>query len=173
MAFQFMFVPLFFLANQIPSDWPMTHGDSDGPQPSQKVMLNLRTMICQSANSWLPFGCGLANGFQIQGGKYRLPIFENDYVNHVALIGPSLGHVSQWYLGNGFAYSLTLGFPELESTIGIDWYPIEGFTLSLSLDPLRRRIQLDWELVDPEECLSLLDPIFAAYWLYYWIESQG
>ncbi len=170
MPIHLLFVTMFILANQIPSDQPNAHDDSE--QPLQKEMPEFRAMVLLSGNSWLPFSCDLKNGFQIQGGKYCLPVFLDDHIEHAVIIGPSIDLVSKWYLGHGFESSLTLGFPELECAIGMNWYPFEAITFSLSLDPLRRQIRFGWELEKPEDCLQLVDLVWTIYWLAFWNECQ-
>jgi hypothetical protein len=170
MSIHVMFVPLFILANQIPSDQPIAHGDSE--QPLQKQMPEFYPRISLFGNSWLSFSCDFKNGFQIQGGKYYLPVFLDDHIEHAVTIGPSIDLVSKWYHGHGFESSLTLEFPELECAIGMNWYPFEGIIFSLNLDPVRRQIRFGWELEKPADCLQLVDLVWGSYLLAYWNECQ-
>jgi hypothetical protein len=167
MSFYLMFMPLFALANQIPS---CPRAASPGPLFPRVVnegIPNLRSFITEDSHSWLPFGWET-----IRGGNYFISVFENDSMSHEAIIGPSMGLNSNWYLGNGFAFTLAWGLPDLKSAIGIDWYPIEGVDFSVSVDLFWRQVRFGWEVESPENFLSLLNPVVVFYWVAYWIESE-
>src|SRR5262249_26102419 len=150
------------------SDPPGAPPDPIFPLPLFKEMREPRSCISVGPHSWLPVGCYLANGSQFVGGNYCLPIFKNDYIIHTLMAGPSPGIMSQCYLGHGVASTFTVRLRNLESAIGIEWYPIEGFDLSISLNLLTQQVSFGWEMESPEDFLELIDPIFAAYVFATW-----
>src|SRR5262249_50105872 len=136
MPYHLALLPLIILANQIHSDPPGAPPDPIFPLPLFKQMRELHSCISVGPHSWLPVGCYLPNGSQFVGGSYRLPIFESDNTLQTLVVGPSMGIMSHWYLGDGVGSTFTLGFRNLEAAVGIEWYPIEGLDLSLSFDLL-------------------------------------
>jgi hypothetical protein len=165
MPFHVGFVPLFFLANQIPLD-------GKASLVLDKRMYGTGSLLSVWDNSGLGFGWCFSNGSEFRGGKYCLPLFEKDHISHTACIGPSIELVSQWYIGNDFGVILRWGLPDSQCAIGIEWYPIEGFDLSINFDLFTRQVGLKWELREPEDLLESFTPVFAAYWLASWIECQ-
>lgn len=168
MPYHLAFLPLIILANQIHSDPPGAPPDPIFPLPLFKQMREPRSCVSVGLHSWLPVGCYLENGSQFVGGNYYHPFFEDDCIIHTLIAGPSPGMMSQWYLGHGVASTFTVRFPNLESSIGIEWYPIEGLDISLRFDLLAQQVKFGWEIETPEDFLELLDPIFSAYVLASW-----
>ena len=169
MPFHFVFVSLLILA---PIEVPSSHLGLNQDKRTNQEMSKFNAKVSIVGNSWLPFSCEFKNRPQIQEGRYILSVFEQNWICQHAMIGPSIGLNTQWYFGRGFAFTLALGFPELQSAISIDWYPFEGIGLSLGLDLLRRQVRLDWELEKPEDLLPVVGLVYGTYWLNYWIESQ-
>jgi hypothetical protein len=169
MPFHFVYVSLFILA---PIEVPSTLLGLIQDEPPNQEMSNFYTKVSIVGNSWLPFSCEFKGRPQIQQGRYILSVLEEDWICQHAMIGPAIGLNTQWYFGHGFASTLALGFPELQTAISIDWYPFEGIGLSLGLDLLRRQVRLDWELEKPEDLLPVVGLVYFTYWLNYWIESQ-
>ncbi len=104
-------------------------------------------------------GWDFSDGSSLRGTTYCMPVFENtNFLNcwHLyAHLGTTTGLSGDWYLGRGVQCQLKLALPVLESRIGIDWYPIEGLTIGVGLNPLNRQLQLGWHLIDREAFASL------------------
>ena len=163
MPFHLALIPFLVLPSQIQPGQPTDAQQLKLPFPLSKAVPNSGLLVC--GGSHLGVGCDFQEGSSFRGMEYCLPFWESDESKHCVFVGQSAGLISEWYLGHGAIVNFKCGLPQLQSSIGIDYYPVGNLIFSLRFDLLKGQLQFAWQFENFEDPLFVLGIAYTSYWL--------
>jgi hypothetical protein len=82
------------------------------------------------------------------GATFTQTVFEDERYRISYVVGTQAGMRGEWSLGNAFMARLDLRGPIPHGRISLDWYPVDGVSLSLGLDLVRMQVHAEWMYED-------------------------